>query len=173
MKLSKLILEDFGTVSSLAAKINDAIVSVDENLHYGVFAKAVAEVLESEYGSHNYQPFIDELSSALNQNNSVKEADITHEYKAKEDELAAEISKASGQQKVHVKLDSYSNQSRKREKGNGVVIFVTNDVVDPTAFKQVVNLLKAKGYKVTEEVNVYDDSTGKVIRPTIKFTFSI
>jgi hypothetical protein len=42
-----------------------AIEEVDENLSYVDLADAVAEVLESNYGTHNYQGFLNRLKSQL------------------------------------------------------------------------------------------------------------
>jgi len=52
-------------VLELAAKINSAIVSIDDSMSYGDFAKAVAIVLRDEYGRHTYKLFTDELNTNL------------------------------------------------------------------------------------------------------------
>jgi len=65
MKLKDLIFEQENQVAAAAKAIDNAITSVDDSLHYGVFAKAVAHVLKNEYGSHNIEPFMKELHSAL------------------------------------------------------------------------------------------------------------
>jgi hypothetical protein len=46
-------------------RITDAINMVDENLDYKDFAAAVAKVMDEEYGSHNFKPFMDELKKLL------------------------------------------------------------------------------------------------------------
>jgi len=68
MKLKDLIFEQENQVAAAAKAIDNAITSVDDSLHYGVFAKAVAHVLKNEYGSHNIEPFMKELHSALGMN---------------------------------------------------------------------------------------------------------
>lgn len=74
MKLSDILKEDlpFGNeptqareVTELAPKINDAILSVDDNMSYIHFAQAVAKVVRDEYGSHLYDKFAKELISKL------------------------------------------------------------------------------------------------------------
>ena len=49
----------------LAIKINSAIEEVDDSMSYKAFAGAVAIVLKDEYGKHNYDKFIDELTKEL------------------------------------------------------------------------------------------------------------
>lgn len=48
--------------SNLAAGINSLIA---DGQNYREFAKAVAQVLEDAYGTHNYQPFMEALHSEL------------------------------------------------------------------------------------------------------------
>ncbi len=50
----------------LAGLITKAIDSIDENLSYTDFAEAVAYILKQDYGSHNYEPFIQVLKQELN-----------------------------------------------------------------------------------------------------------
>lgn len=51
---------------TLAGLINKAINSVDQNLSYKDFAEAVAYILKQNYGSHNFDPFMDILKQELN-----------------------------------------------------------------------------------------------------------
>jgi hypothetical protein len=68
-ELKQLILEELSNIGSqsnqLADEINQAIVGIDESMSYEILAAAVAKVLIKEYGEHNYQPFISELSKHL------------------------------------------------------------------------------------------------------------
>ena len=68
MKLKDLIFEQENQVAAAAKAINNAITSIDDSMHYGVFAKAVAHILKDEYGSHNIEPFMKELHAALGMN---------------------------------------------------------------------------------------------------------
>lgn len=54
-----------GNSKILASKISDAIQSVDESLSYTDLADAVASILRDQYGKHNFNPFIQRLSSKL------------------------------------------------------------------------------------------------------------
>lgn len=65
MKLKDLIFEQDNQALAAAKAINDAIISIDDSMHYGVFAKAVAHVLKDEYGSHNFNPFMEVLHKEL------------------------------------------------------------------------------------------------------------
>lgn len=51
--------------SILSNEIDKAIVKVDDSLGYEDFAKAVSIVLKKEYGSHNFQSFLDVLKKEL------------------------------------------------------------------------------------------------------------
>ena len=63
-------LNEAGLQESLAQQINQVL---PENLGYKEFAKAVAEILENEYGSHNFSPFMDVLHAELGINESINE----------------------------------------------------------------------------------------------------
>lgn len=57
--------EGIGSAKELAKKLDDLIVSIDEDMSYVDFAQAVATVLYESYGTHNYEPFIKELKKTL------------------------------------------------------------------------------------------------------------
>lgn len=176
MKLSDIILKESTQVAAAAKAINSAIMSIDDSMHYGVFAKAVGKILKDEYGSHNFDPFMKVLHAELGMEESVSEMDTTHEYAQKESELKDQVVKASGvdSSDIVVGMKALSSSSLKTEKGRGFVRFNINDTVDPTAFEQVINLLKAKGYTVTKKSNFYDVEPGeRSWHPTIDFEFDI
>ena len=68
MKLKDLIFEQDNQVAAAAKAINNAITSIDDSMHYGVFAKAIAHILKDEYGSHNFNPFMEVLHKELGMN---------------------------------------------------------------------------------------------------------
>lgn len=81
MKLKDLIFENVPEqfekqVAPTAAGINKVIDSIDDSMHYGVFAKAIAKVFKDEYGSHNIKPFMDVLHAELGINENI--ADNSH-----------------------------------------------------------------------------------------------
>jgi hypothetical protein len=69
-----LAYEDFlevtneGTNKSdrLAVIISKGISSIDSEMDYKDFAKAVAKIMFDDYGTHNYKPFVQELAKELN-----------------------------------------------------------------------------------------------------------
>lgn len=173
MKLSDIILEENNQVAATAKAINSAITQIDDSMHYGIFAKAVAKVLKDEYGSHNFKPFVDELTTALKQKD-LSELDTSHEYSEQEKEIKDLVAKASGVEDVRVIMSAPSDLELKREKGRGTIRFFIQDTVDPTAFEQVLNVLKAKGYTITKDSNFYDTEPGeRTWYPTIDFEFEI
>ena len=54
-----------GNSKVLANKISSAIQSIDESLSYIDLADAIASILKDEYGKHNFNPFIQRLTSQL------------------------------------------------------------------------------------------------------------
>lgn len=77
MKLKDLIFEQENQVASAAKAINDAIISIDDSMHYEVFAKAVAHILKDEYGSHNIAPFMEVFHKEL----GIKEETVSESTK--------------------------------------------------------------------------------------------
>ena len=53
------------TANQTATVISKAIETVDENLSYKDFALAVAKILKDEYGSQNFNPFMEILHAEL------------------------------------------------------------------------------------------------------------
>jgi len=61
------------TANLAANAINQAIDTVDESLSYQDFALAVAKILKDEYGSQNFDSFMDVLHSELGMKKSLSE----------------------------------------------------------------------------------------------------
>lgn len=57
----------------VAKGINKAIVDVDDSLSYKDFAEAVAAILIEDYGTHNFEPFMEVLHARLGMNESLNE----------------------------------------------------------------------------------------------------
>ena len=63
--------------ADLAAKaIDQAIAGVDESLSYSDFAKAVATILKNEYGTQNYDKFMEVLHSELGMNEEISDYEM-------------------------------------------------------------------------------------------------
>ena len=73
-----IILEEYTRMQTLAGVLNESeqsdelskeidksISKIDDNMSYVDFAHVVANILKSEYGSHLYGKFIDELKSKI------------------------------------------------------------------------------------------------------------
>jgi len=65
----------------VAKAIDAAIESVDESLSYKDFAIAVATILKDEYGSQNFNPFMEVLHAELGMNESLNEETKYDTYK--------------------------------------------------------------------------------------------
>jgi hypothetical protein len=65
-------------VNQVAQAIDDAIASVDDSLGYKEFALAVAKILKEEYGSHNFDGFMEVLHAELGMNESLNEAESSN-----------------------------------------------------------------------------------------------
>jgi hypothetical protein len=61
------------TADLAANAINQAIDTVDKNLSYQDFALAVAKILKEEYGSQNFDPFMEVLHAELGMKESLNE----------------------------------------------------------------------------------------------------
>ena len=67
-------LKEAGLQESLAQQINQVL---PENLGYKEFAQAVAAILKDEYGSQNFDPFMEVLHAELGMNESLNEAETS------------------------------------------------------------------------------------------------
>ncbi len=57
----------------LANSINSAMIEIDDSMSYVDFADAVASILIDEYGTHNFNPFMERLQSKLGAEESINE----------------------------------------------------------------------------------------------------
>ena len=73
IKLSKILLEE-SIAQSAAQAIDTAMNSVDENMSYKDFAKAISIIMLDQYGSHNIDPFMKDLHKHLGMNESLKDS---------------------------------------------------------------------------------------------------
>lgn len=64
IKLTNIIKESANS-DKLSKDILKSINKIDDSLSYVDFAHAVAKILKDEYGSHNYNGFINELKKKL------------------------------------------------------------------------------------------------------------
>lgn len=89
MKLINILITEENLGLKLVPGIVSAIDDVDANLNYKDFAQAIAQVLKDEYGTHNLQPFMDELHAYLGMQENVEEGFQTMDV----NDIAAEFAK--------------------------------------------------------------------------------
>ncbi len=137
--------------ADLAAKaIDQAISGVDESLGYKDFAKAIATILKNEYGTHNFDPFMEVLHAELGMKESLNEAsktDFSNEFKEKFD--------------VKAFVDD-----------NKVEIIQRGDI-DDDVFEEMIKFIEDKGYTVDRKQSekTYDYDPGeRDFYPRIKFS---
>lgn len=155
MKLKDLIFEQENQVAAAAKAINNAITSIDDSMHYGVFAKAVAHILRDEYGSHNIEPFMKELHAALGMNEQSQEEDL-------KSKLSQELEANFGEYNPIVSVF-----------GNfGVIRFRYQDELPEDKWKQAEEILNSHNLTITNSSNFYDTDDDRTWYPDLKFKVS-
>ena len=120
------------TADQTATVISKAIETVDKNLSYKDFALAVAKILKDEYGSQNFNPFMDILHAELGIKESLSED---------KENLGKEFSEEF---KVLANSDEDSITIR------------TKDIIeDPTA-ERMIDWIESKGYIVDRKQSNFD-----------------
>jgi hypothetical protein len=119
-------LSEAGLLENISDKtatvISKAIETVDENLSYKDFALAVAKILKDEYGSQNFNPFMDILHAELGMKESLNEAE-----KSLGEEFSEEF-------KVRASSDEDSITIR------------TKDIIGDDTAERMINWIESKGY---------------------------
>ena len=120
------------TADQTATVISKAIETVDENLSYKDFALAVAKILKDEYGSQNFNPFMEVLHSELGIKESLNED---------KESLGKEFS-----DKFNVPASSDEDS----------ITIRTKDIIeDPTA-ERMIDWIESKGYIVDRKRSSFD-----------------
>lgn len=68
-------------IEKLAKLFSDAILKIDDSLHFKDFASAVALVLKQDYGNHLYSGFLSQLKQDLK--NNTMESNVTNNFDLK------------------------------------------------------------------------------------------
>lgn len=159
MKLRDLIFEQDNEVQAAAKAINDAIISIDDSMHYEVFAKAVGLVLKDEYGSHNIKPFMEVLHKELGMNELSEGSDLENSIKKDfENYLSA--------YKPFVSIGTY----HKSDKQFGKVTFRHKGSLPEEDWKKAEQIIEKHGGEITNSGNYYDQEPGeRDYYPDIKF----
>ena len=115
-----------------ATVISKAIETVDENLSYKDFALAVAKILKDEYGSQNFDPFMEVLHAELGMQESLNE---DKESLGKEFSDKFDVPASSDEDSITIR---------------------TKDIIeDPTAEK-MIDWIESKGYIVDRKRSSFD-----------------
>jgi hypothetical protein len=98
-------LAEAGLLESISDKtatvISNAIETVDKNLSYKDFALAVAKILKEEYGSQNFDPFMEILHAELGMKESLNEGSYDIEGITPENIDKVDISFVEGSQRLY------------------------------------------------------------------------
>ena len=120
------------TANLAANAINQAIDTVDESLSYQDFALAVAKILKDEYGSQNFDSFMDILHAELGMKESLSEAE-----KSLGEEFSEEF-------KVRASSDEDSITIR------------TKDIIGDDTAERMIDWVESKGYIVDRKRSSFD-----------------
>ena len=127
----------YESTADLAAKaIDQAISKVDDSLSYKDFALAIANILKNEYGTHNFDPFMEILHAELGMNESLNEEvnipsfleDLSQELKGKYPDLKF----IADDRKIEVigsnqDKSDFADENLKKDWGNDFVTFDIDD----------------------------------------------
>ena len=129
-------LSEAGLLENISDKtatvISKAIETVDENLSYKDFALAVAKILKDEYGSQNFNPFMDILHAELGIKESLSED---------KENLGKEFSEEF---KVLANSDEDSITIR------------TKDIIEDPIAERMIDWIESKGYIVDRKRSNFD-----------------
>jgi len=129
-------LSEAGLLENISDKtatvISKAIETVDENLSYKDFALAVAKILKDEYGSQNFDPFMEVLHAELGMKESLSEA---------EKSLGEEFS-----EEFNVRASSDEDS----------ITIRTKDIIRDDTAERMINWIESKGYIVDRKRSNFD-----------------
>jgi hypothetical protein len=120
------------TADQTATVISKAIETVDENLSYKDFALAVAKILKDEYGSQNFDPFMEVLYAELGMKESLNE------------------DKESLGKEFGDKFDVPASSDK-----DSITIRTKDIIEDPTA-ERMIDWIESKGYMVDRKRSSFD-----------------
>ena len=166
---------DVSKSSQLIPLFNNAIDEIDENLSYKDLALTISAILKNEYGSHNFDPFMEVLHAEL----GIKENMINEygEYNDVAKKLQAEAERLFNDS-ARISMGDYGEREDSdplKGKGYGKLSFIEKNDVSPDVWDKVINWVKSKGYEITDESNYYEREydNDRSWYPNIKFQFNI
>lgn len=122
-------LTEAGLQESLAQQINQVL---PENLGYKEFAQAVADILKDEYGSQNFNPFMDVLHAELGIKESLNEDEKSL---GKDFSTEFDVSASSDEDSITVR---------------------TKDIIEDDTAEKMINWIESKGYMVDRKRSNFD-----------------
>jgi hypothetical protein len=121
------------STANLAAKaINQAIDTVDESLSYQDFALAVAKILKDEYGSQNFDSFMDILHAELGMKESLNE---NKENLGKDFSTEFDVRASSDEDSITIR---------------------TKDIIEDSTAEKMIDWIESKGYIVDRKRSSFD-----------------
>jgi len=121
------------STANLAAKaINQAIDTVDESLSYQDFALAVAKILKDEYGSQNFDSFMDTLHAELGMKESLNE---NKENLGKDFSTEFDVRASSDEDSITIR---------------------TKDIIEDSTAEKMIDWIESKGYIVDRKRSSFD-----------------
>jgi hypothetical protein len=120
------------TADQTATVISKAIETVDENLSYKDFALAVAKILKDEYGSQNFDPFMEVLYAELGMKESLNE------------------DKKSLGEEFSIKFDVPASSDRDS------ITIRTKDIIGDKTAEKMIKWIESKDYIVDREQSNFD-----------------
>ena len=122
-------LTEAGLQESLAQQINQVL---PENLGYKEFAQAVADILKDEYGSQNFNPFMDVLHAELGMKESLSEDEKSL---GKDFSTEFDVNASSDEDSITVR---------------------TKDIIEDDTAEKMINWIESKGYTVDRKRSNFD-----------------
>ena len=87
--------------------------------------------------------------------------------------LEGELQASHKNPNIRVSMGYYAEDGPKASKGFGKVTFIQNEPIDPTQWKNLKNILRAKGFEIESDSNYYDQDDDRKYYPSLKFEFDI
>ena len=87
--------------------------------------------------------------------------------------LEGELQASHKNPNIRVSMGYYTEYGPKASKGYGKVTFVQRETVDPAEWKNLKNVLRAKGFQIESDNNYYDQDNDRRYYPSLKFEFDI
>jgi hypothetical protein len=120
------------TANLAANAINQAIDTVDESLSYQDFALAVAKILKDEYGSQNFDSFMDTLHAELGMKEYLNE---NKENLGKDFSTEFDVRASSDEDSITIR---------------------TKDIIEDSTAEKMIDWIESKGYIVDRKRSSFD-----------------